>query len=302
MILRTSKDDSSKMSENSSNNKSEIFRKLCDKSRDGLTIIKNGEVIYINDRLCEILGQPREKIIHSTRTDFLIPRDKKILCELIEDAEKTGIKPNKIEFWIDREDGTKRCIQNRYFDDKDNENRYRFIITIDLTDDKQILEKLKEQEQINKSNGKIQNASISLAQKDSVILAMYTWNFKLGPVINLQYPKISPIKYSMEDMGLQLFQISTSIYGQQYFDKSQGVLIEIENINMSGYVFFDLILDNEFKSKTRFMLAILSPKINYNASLKLKKILEEAAKKIKLNKDWNIDQCWENIIKVLIST
>ena len=297
--MRTSGEGTSNMSESPSN-KSEIFRKLCDRSRDGLTIIKNGEVIYINDRLCEILGQPREKIIHSTINEFLIPRDKKILCELVEDAEKTGIKPNKIEFWIDREDGTKRCIQNRYFDDSENENRYRFIITIDLTDDKHILAKLREQEQINKSNGKIQKASITLSQKDSVILSMYTWDFKLGPVMNIQYPKISKLRYSMEDIGLQLFQVSTSIYGQQYFDKAQGVLIEIENINMSGYVFFDIISAN--KSKTRFMLAILSPKITYNASLKIKEILEEVAIKIKSNIAWNIEECWENVIKVLIST
>ena len=51
---------------------------------------------------------------------------------------------------------------------------------------------------------------------------------------------------------------------------------------------FDLI--SEKIHKKRFMLAILSPKITYNASLKIKNILEEVAIKIKTNKDWNIQE------------
>ncbi|MFX0132924.1 MAG: PAS domain S-box protein, partial [Candidatus Hodarchaeota archaeon] len=69
----------------------EKFRKLCDKSVDGLTIVENGKVVYFNDRVCEIFGYSKEECTNFFEMDYAIPKERKDIRDLIDDTEKTGI-------------------------------------------------------------------------------------------------------------------------------------------------------------------------------------------------------------------
>ncbi|NVM00728.1 MAG: PAS domain S-box protein [Candidatus Helarchaeota archaeon] len=331
----------------SNKEKLEKFRKLCDKSVDGLTIVENGKVVYLNDRVSEIFGYPKEDLTNFFEMDYAVPKDRKDLRDFFEDTEKTGIPPNIIEFWISQKDGKRKCIQNRYFTSREGDKiSYRFITTTDITNFKLMIDKLRKhkndlqqlvkmlgfEESLNKSvndeelltiiSGELETSekieslkrdiaqdtytfkikirpSITENEKNNVFLASYIWDDALGPTIKDYYPEIKDLSYSIKDVGVQLFHAAVSIYGQNPFIKAQDLLLNMENINMCGYIYFDSIPSG--KMSDRFMIILVSPKINYFESLKLKTLFEEISSKIKENEEWDVKIYRENILKILLT-
>ncbi len=320
------------------------FRKFCDKSVDGLTIVENGKVVYINDRVSEIFGHNKEELTKFFDMDYGIPKDRKDLRDLIEDTEKTGIPPNIIEFWITRNKNKRRCIQNRYITSREGDEKlYRFITTTDITDFKLMIDNLRKhrnnlqqlikmlgiEESLNKSiddtdlltiiSGKLENnekiesikkdidqntytfkikisPSITEKEKKEVLLASYIWDDALGPTLKESYPETKTLPYSIKDVGVQLFHAAVSIYGQNPFIKAQDLLLNMENINKVGYIYFDA---KPGATKDRFMITLVSPKINYFESLKLKTLFKEISNKIKENTEWDIKNYWNKVLKIL---
>ncbi|MFX1451747.1 MAG: PAS domain S-box protein [Promethearchaeota archaeon] len=323
----------------------EKFRKLCDTSVDGLTIVEDGKVVYFNDSVCKIFGYSKKELTRFFEMHYAVPKDRKDLRDLIEDTEKTGIPPNIIEFWITHKDGKNKCIQNRYFTTLEDEKiKYRFITTTDITEFKLNIETLRKhrnnlqqlvkmlgiEESLNKSiededfltiiSGKLENdekiesikkdvaentytfkikisPSITETEKREVFLASYIWDDELGPKIEQCYPKLEDLSYSTRDVGVQLFHAAVSIYGQNLFTKAQGLLLNMENIKKYGYIYFDSIpSDAKFD---RFMIVLISPKINYFESLRLKTIFEEISSKIKKEAKWDVKDYREKVLQIL---
>lgn len=324
------------------------FKLMCDKSANGIIIVENDKITYLNDSVSEIFDLTKKEIVKLAGMELAIPEDdNEALLQFIKEEEKTGIPPNIIEFWINLKDGKKKCIQNRYFTAYDEKKIIRFITITDITDMKLKIEKLKEnrnnlqklvkmlgvENDLNKNfeyedllailnvkptqNEKIESIekditqntytfkikispSISEEEKNLVFLTLFLWDKKFGPVLNKIYPIEENPPFSSEDIGIQLFHSAVSIYGQKILGKGQGVLLEIENIKKYGYIFFDIMPGEEFEYN-RFMIALISPKINYFESLKIKKIFEEVANKIKENEDWNIKEYWEKVLNILLT-
>lgn len=121
----------------------ERYRRMADNIRDGLTIIEQGRVVYVNDRLCEILGYPRQELLKMSSLDIAAPEEKERLQRIIEEARTSGNAPQMLEFWIVRQDGTRRYIQNRYsLSRRGNEIIGRYVVTTDITERKQAEEAL----------------------------------------------------------------------------------------------------------------------------------------------------------------
>ena len=89
------------------------FRRMADSIQDGLTIIERGQVVYVNDRACEIVGYPRHEYIKMTFPQFAAPEERERLYRVIADVKRTGQMPGEIGFWAEGKDGTRRYIQAR---------------------------------------------------------------------------------------------------------------------------------------------------------------------------------------------
>ncbi len=122
----------------------ERFRYMGETVQDGLLINEDGKTVYINDRMCEILGRSREEIMKIRKAEeFISPGDRDKMVTLKKDAMGKSLPYVEIECWNEKSDGTKAYVQHRYSVKKTEEGKtYRFIVTTDLTDRKIAEEKV----------------------------------------------------------------------------------------------------------------------------------------------------------------
>jgi diguanylate cyclase (GGDEF)-like protein/PAS domain S-box-containing protein len=111
------------------------FRSMADNVRDGLTIVEDGKVTYVNDRACEIFGYPRHELMRiRLEMDLAAPEERKRIEPIIELAEGSGEMPPELDFWTVGRDGSRRYISNRYaFLAPDGRGRNTYVVTTDLT-------------------------------------------------------------------------------------------------------------------------------------------------------------------------
>ncbi|MBY8986404.1 MAG: response regulator, partial [Candidatus Lokiarchaeota archaeon] len=144
--------------------------------------------------------------------------------------------------------------------------------------------------------------SISEKEKNQVILLVVFWDDKSGPKLVSNFPDKENISFSIEEVGQQLFHAIVSLYGYENISKAEGILLNIENFQRKGYIFFDSFQDESVRGgERRYMLGLVAPKINYFDSLKIKEVFKEISSKIKEKKDWDIKVYWEKVSEILIS-
>jgi len=142
--------------------------------------------------------------------------------------------------------------------------------------------------------------SISKDEKAKVSLSFFLWDEKVGPELKKIHPKESELKTTMQFVGPQLFIATASIYGQANLNQAQGILLNVENINSYGYIYFDSIPDEEVRGgQRRFMLVAISPRISYFESMKIKKLFEEISDLIKNEQEWDEIKYWEELSNIL---
>jgi PAS domain S-box-containing protein len=123
----------------------ERFRRTAESIQDGLTIIEQGQVVYLNDRVYEITGRSREELTTMSSLDFAAPEEWERLQQAMENARHTGVLQASLEFWIERPDGTRRRIRNRYTVKRWEGNLVdRYVVTTDITERRQIEERLRQ--------------------------------------------------------------------------------------------------------------------------------------------------------------
>jgi PAS domain S-box-containing protein len=121
----------------------ERFRRMADNIQDGLTIIEHGKTVYMNDRVCEILGYSKDRLGEMTVLDFAAPEEKVRLKGIMEEARRSAVFPAELVFWIVRQDGSRRCIHNRYSSNlREGKIVGQYVITSDITERKRLEEEL----------------------------------------------------------------------------------------------------------------------------------------------------------------
>ncbi len=142
----------------------------------------------------------------------------------------------------------------------------------------------------------------SIPDKDQpkLYLLLVYWDDVIGPVLKRCFPSDKNFPISISEIGKQLFHAATSIYGHDKITRAQGFLLNIENINKKGYVFFDSYpAENERYGEKQYMLSAISSNLTYFDSLKIRQVLKEISEKIKDKKDWEIQEYWEKLLDIL---
>lgn len=145
--------------------------------------------------------------------------------------------------------------------------------------------------------------SLQKRDRKSVIILHVIWDDYLGPNLREFYPEDNPLKSTLEQIGAQLFQGTVAIYGGENITKAEGMLLNIENLNRKGYIYFDSFPNDKFRSgEEQYMLAVLSPDINYFESLKIKGVLREMSAIKKKRGTLDFSHFHEEVVKVLTTS
>jgi CheY-like chemotaxis protein len=125
------------------------------------------------------------------------------------------------------------------------------------------------------------------------------WDDKIGPITREYYPKNEPMPFNVQEIGYQLFNASSAIYGDKFAANAEGILLSLVNIQQQAYIFFDSYHDSTKRAGVMlYMLAVIAPCLNYLTSLKIKKVFEELTAAIKDKKAINLDKYHERISSV----
>lgn len=108
----------------------ERFRALAESIRDGLTIVEDGSIVYLNEQAVLIFGYPREELLEMSPLDLAEQEEVPLLTALLEEARLHQTLPEVLEYWIHQKDGSRHCIQNRF---TAMQNGRYSVITTDVT-------------------------------------------------------------------------------------------------------------------------------------------------------------------------
>jgi PAS domain S-box-containing protein len=113
----------------------ERFRLMVEAVEDGLTLIDGGRVVFVNDRLCEILGYSKGELARMGDLNLAAPEERDRLVRAAREVQKRGRPLKELEFWAVRKDGSRCYIRNRYCMAGGKEGfARRVVITSDLTE------------------------------------------------------------------------------------------------------------------------------------------------------------------------
>ena len=123
--------------------------KLAESIQDELTIIEQGQVVYLNDRVCEITGRSHKELLTMSSLDSATPEERERLQQAMEEARRTGMLSASLEFWSVRPDGTRRCIHNRYTVKHWESGLVdRYLVTTDVTEHRRMEEHLRQAQEM----------------------------------------------------------------------------------------------------------------------------------------------------------
>ena len=138
------------------------FRRLGDNIRDGIRIVENGKLVYVNRGFCSISGYSKKELFDLNSRELVHKNDWEWVNDTISKTKHTGNPPDELKFWIKRKDGTERFIHNRYSKWKNADGDFTlYIFTIDIT------EKEKDKEQLLLQSSALNAAANSITITDS---------------------------------------------------------------------------------------------------------------------------------------
>jgi len=147
----------------------------------------------------------------------------------------------------------------------------------------------------------IEKDYIHKEQKEQIILIEVVWDDIKGPDLVNQFPKDIKLDISLSKIGGQLYDVISTIYGQEDLTNAEGLLIPVKNFNIMSYVFFDSYPDSTYRGGRKdFMFSIIAPKITQLHSLKLKQVFIELSSLYKEKKKWDIEVFWNRFSDILV--
>ncbi len=120
----------------------ERFRNMADNIQEGLTIIENGKLVYINQRACQIFGDCPQGTIEQRIRTFALPSEVERVTSLLEENSITGMIPAELQYWIKNKNHELRCIHEHYSSNYTEDVNRVFVVTSDITEQVQNFQSL----------------------------------------------------------------------------------------------------------------------------------------------------------------
>lgn len=111
----------------------EQFRQMSENIADGITIIENKKVVFVNKRLSQITGYSEEELRNMASMDIAAPWEKQRVIDIYNKVKDRKEDIFSLEYCITTKSGEERYILNRYSYSPTNPNR-KYLITTDITD------------------------------------------------------------------------------------------------------------------------------------------------------------------------
>ena len=143
------------------------FRWMAENISDGVLIIEKQQILYMNQRACDILGYSCEQIQKMSIFDFAAPRNKFVVDNIIKQSISSSKIPQEMEFWIEQQDGTERFINFRFSLHQINIETARVYVTMtDITTRKERESDL--EERVQKRTQELAKANEQLKELDKL--------------------------------------------------------------------------------------------------------------------------------------
>ncbi len=119
------------------------FHRMADNIQDGLIIVEDDHLVYMNGRACTLLGYPGPRVTPIPVADFFPPGF--FLPWTRPLADQTGVMSAEDEVWVMGRDGVRRCLHYRTTADYLGNGMVQHYISLtDITERKQMEEHLRE--------------------------------------------------------------------------------------------------------------------------------------------------------------
>jgi len=130
-----------------------------------------------------------------------------------------------------------------------------------------------------------------------------SYEIKNGPKLIKYFPNDIELDFSISTVSEQLFDGSIAMYGQDHILNAEGLLINIKNVNIMAYVFFDSYPDDSYRGgRKNYMFSLIAAKITYFQSLKIKQVFMRLSYTIKKQGKWNIKEFWKKLSDILLKS
>jgi DNA-binding response OmpR family regulator len=145
--------------------------------------------------------------------------------------------------------------------------------------------------------------SLSQNEKNNISLFCMKWDESFGPEVFNYYPKTESNLPVIQEVGVQLFHSSVAIYGSDGYSQAQGILLRVEAIDKSAFIYFDSIQTESVRGGEQlFMLSVLAPKINYLETVKINEVFNQISPLIKNSQNWDVESSWKKVCDVLTTS
>lgn len=136
---------------------------------------------------------------------------------------------------------------------------------------------------------------------NNIYLFIVEWDESLGPIVTEKYFEDNAMTIDFETIGIQLFQTTVSLFGQNGIVRPEAVLLNVHNINMKSFLLFDAIPDKNIRGNNRqIMISVIAPEISYLDSLKIRNTLTSMSLNIKQNNFQNLNRYYKDIQSILL--
>ncbi|HDQ35060.1 MAG TPA: PAS domain S-box protein [Chloroflexi bacterium] len=149
------------------------FQRMANSIQDGITIIEHGKVVYANKRAYEIFGVDAATYYTLTGFEAAAPEERARLRELVAHSRQSGDFPADLTFWIERPDGSRRYIHNRYTPNREGDQIIgRIVVTSDITERYGATEALADRERFLTLLNHITRMALSTSDFDTLLQSL----------------------------------------------------------------------------------------------------------------------------------